>query len=114
MCVNDFFTFFSEIFRSDITRTFQTRFLYYTYIYFYGNIFCKKIAYMCVYARVNLIDLIYKDYINEKEMPYCAPQFVYFFGKFVTLLANILTYHLKPAINQTFDSQLSFLYLCCS
>ena len=51
MRVNAFLTFFSQFFMSDFSGHFEARFLYYTYIYFYGNIFCKKI----VYARVYII-----------------------------------------------------------
>ena len=52
MRVNAFLTFFSHFFEAFLAVYFETRFLYYIYLEIFGNIFYKKIAYMCVYARV--------------------------------------------------------------
>ena len=64
MRVNAFFTFFSHFFRSLLSGHFLARFLYYTYLNIYDKIFYKKIAYMCIYARVIILKEKASDYLT--------------------------------------------------
>ena len=47
--------FFRIFYLGHLAAYFEARFSYYTYIYIYGNIFCKKITYMCTYMRAHYI-----------------------------------------------------------